>query len=437
MTVSLQVRAQAELERRRRLSVTSVSSPQEWPTDQRDPDGKAIYTPHPKQTSFHQQVRAHNIVLFNGGRGSGKTTSGAVQAWLESVRYQPGSRGIVLSPTYRLAQDVTKPEFFRWFDRKLITRYNRQENVVELSNGSEIAFRSADEPDSLRGANRAWCWFDEPRNVKTREQFDIVYAQLRPTMKLWMTSTPKMGWLYRLFVADPLPNSFVVDVKTSDNPYLPKEYEHGLRVQYTGGFARQELDAAWENFEDVIFDNWSGDNINADKAKYDPNLGYFWSIDDGYVNARAILIYQERHDGSIAVIAEYYKTHQLFEATLNDLRAMGFGDPLAAIHDPAAAEFSAFLWNQGIQTVGANNNVGEGIKAMRSYIRDGNGVVSLFVNPSCHNLIREIGSYVWDTGTSAAGGDPRPVKEEDHAVDSCRYLCATYHAYRVPRNFSE
>lgn len=391
------------------------------------------YTAHVKQREFHKAVRRYDTVLFNGGRGSGKTTAGAIQSILEATEYQVGKRGIVLSPTFKLAEDVTKPEFFHWLPHHWISRYNKQQNVVELRNGSEIAFRSADDPDGLRGPNRAWAWLDEARNLKTREQFDIVYAQLRPTRKCWITTTPKRNWLYRLFVGNPLTDSYVVNVKTTDNPFLPKEYEQGLRAQYTGGFARQELDAAWENFEDVIFDNWSGDNINAEKAAFHPDLPYFWWVDDGYKNPRVVLVAQELGDGTLIIVAEYYKSSQLFEATLNDLEEMGYGMPMVAIHDPAAAELAAFLWDKGIQTVGADNTVSEGIKAMRSYIRDGNNVISLFVHPTCANFIREIGAYSWDMGVSQAGGDPKPIKEDDHAVDAARYGIFTKHAYRTPR----
>ncbi len=395
------------------------------------------YTAHAKQRKFHNAVRQYDTVLFNGGRGSGKTTAGAIQAILEATEYQPGERGIVVAPTYPMLQDATMPEFFKWLPNHWIRSYQKQRHIVELTNGTEIAFRSGDDPDSLRGPNRAWAWLDEARNFKTREPFDIVYGQLRPTRKLWITTTPKRNWLYGVFVSKPVPNSKVVDVRTSDNIYLPAEYERGMRAQYTGGFARQELDAAWENFEDVIFDNWSGDNISADKARYQEQLPYFWAVDDGYSNPRVVLICQEQHDGTIALVGEYYKNRQLFEATYNDLQAMGYGSPMVAIHDPAAAEFSAFLWDRGIQTVAANNNVSEGIKAMRSYIRDGNDVISLYVHPSCVNFIREIGSYSWDTTTSQIGGDPKPVKADDHSIDACRYFCATNHAYRVPRGWSE
>ncbi len=53
---------------------------------------------------------------------------------------------------------------------------------------------------------------------------------------------------------------------------------------------------------------------------------------------------------------------------------------------------------------------------MTSEMQKGN----LFVCQDCPNLIREIESYVWDSKSSEKGED-KPMKKDDHSVDSVRY----------------
>jgi hypothetical protein len=81
--------------------------------------------------------------------------------------------------------------------------------------------------------------------------------------------------------------------------------------------------------------------------------------------------------------------------------------------------------SRGITTRPANNNVAEGIKAVRSAICDAQGVVGLLVNPKCVNTIRELPAYAWDKSNAAAGGDPKPVKADDHTCDAVRYFLNT------------
>ena len=49
---------------------------------------------------------------------------------------------------------------------------------------------------------------------------------------------------------------------------------------------------------------------------------------------------------------------------------------------------------------------------------------NLVVRKSCKNLIEQIYGYAWDPKASDRGED-KPIKNLDHAVDSCRYLVAS------------
>lgn len=404
---------------------------------QATPSRELRYTAHAKQKRFHQALRTHDIVLFNGGRGSGKTTAGAIECVRQGWFFQPGSHGIVLAPTYPMLEDASMAEFFKWLPHHAIRDFNRQRKLLELTNGTQIAFRSADNPDSLRGPNRQWAWLDEPRNLRTREAFDIVYAQLRPTRKAWLTTTPSgiFHWLYDLFVGHPLPNSYAVTVRTDENPYLPESFEQGLRAQYTGTFAQQELDAAWVSFEGRIYDNFSlePDGNVSELAEYNPDLEVYWGVDDGYAlgdgpghanyHPRVILLAQDTPIGGVNVFAELVECLTLPERSLDKVLAWDYPRPQVAYVDSSAVELKARIWERGIQTVGATHQVSEGIKNVRRLVSDGNGVRLLKIHPRCTHTIREMQSYRRDDHSLAIRvGEQPPLKIDDHCPDGLRYL---------------
>jgi len=386
------------------------------------------YRAHYKQSAFHNAVRNYDVVLFNGGRGSGKTTAGAIQALLEALEYQPGSAGIIVAPTYPMLQDATMKEFFKWLPLNEKRAFYKQRHVLVLRNGSEIAFRSADNPDSLRGPNRAWAWFDEPRNLRNRDAFDIVAAQLRPTRKMWLTTTPAgiFHWLYQIFVANPLDDSHVVTVRTTENPYLPETYADSLRRQYTGKFASQELDADWVSFEGLVYDNFSIEHNVTEAAEYKPDWGrVVWGVDDGYAygdgpgsagyHPRVIIFGQKTPDGGYHIFDEYVEAGVAdYATTIGDALSRPYTRPVIAMVDSSAAMFLGALYEHSVYSDGATHKVDEGIKAVRQMVCDGNEVRQLLVHPRCTHTIREFQSYRYDSPN-------RPAKVDDHCMDAVRY----------------
>jgi PBSX family phage terminase large subunit len=394
------------------------------------------YIPHDKQRTFHEAVRQYDIVLFNAGRGAGKSTGGALQAIHESTLYQPGMPGLVIAPTYPMLRDASMKEFFDWLNPAYIRAWHKTDKLLTLTNGSEIAFRSADDPNSLRGPNRAWLWFDEPRNLRTRESFDVVFAQLRVGQcKAWLTTTPAgiFHWIYQLFVEKPLANSTYIVAKTEENPYLPANYAHNLRSQYTGGFAKQELDAQFIATEGAVYDNFSLEHNVTIDAEYNPAWHTFWGCDDGYAEGdgvgspghhpRVILMGQQRGDGGLNIFDEYYQTLRLPEQSIEEVLQRGYHKPRLAMVDSSAAEFRRRLGDRGIMNGGATHPVADGIKVVRRFICDGHGVRLLKIHPRCANLIRELQAYRYDDKSSAVyAGEPKPLKLDDHAADALRYL---------------
>ncbi len=184
----------------------------------------------------------HRYSLFLGGIGAGKSYAGAVKALAELGR---PSLGMVVAPTYPMLRDATwRTALEVW--GPLVESVVRNEMRVVLRGGSEVLFRSADEPDRLRGPNVAWGWIDEAAQCHP-ETWPIVIGRLRQhgeAGRCWLTTTPKgMNWLYEVFVVNANDDTATFRATTRANPFLPLDFVHSLRGQYEGEFARQELDA--------------------------------------------------------------------------------------------------------------------------------------------------------------------------------------------------
>ena len=125
------------------------------------------YRPLPAAHQIHSkhQVRERALV---GGIGSGKTMAGAWDAILQMTGWNPGMAGMVVAPTYPMLRDSTKRTFFEVLPPELIKSFNKTEGHLVLTNGSEAFFRSAEDPDRLRGPNLAWVWLDEGQEAPGR-----------------------------------------------------------------------------------------------------------------------------------------------------------------------------------------------------------------------------------------------------------------------------
>jgi PBSX family phage terminase large subunit len=221
---------------------------------------------------------------FVGGIGSGKSWAGAYDLLRRS---QPGRLYMVAAPTYPMLRDATLRTFLGLArDLHLLAGYARGEMIATLATGAEVLFRSADDPEKLRGPNLSGMWLDEA-SLMSREVFDISIGRLREAGEQgWLsaTFTPKgrQHWTYEVF-AKGTPGSVLFRARTKDNPFLASGFADQLALQYTGLLADQELGglfvdvagAEWPStyFPDSAwFDDWPSDLVIR-TAALDPSKG--------------------------------------------------------------------------------------------------------------------------------------------------------------------
>jgi len=356
------------------------------------------------------------FTAFVGGIGSGKTYAGAVKALIESR--ESGSLGLVISPTYPMLRDATLRTYQEIFGRAFVD-FNKGEMLAVLPNGGEILFRSADNPDRLRGPNISYCHIDEGA-LCHRQTWDVVIGRLRAGGKAgrcWVTTTPKgrKNWVY-----EKRDQMTMFRSATRRNPYLNKDFVSSLEKAYTGAFAAQELEGEFVSFEGVIYDEFT------DKHVLTRDLGEFVEfvvgVDEGYTNPAVALVIGVDADKRLHVVEEYYQRHvmqETFVMICQDISAR-YERPRFYV-DPSAAGLIASMRAANLLVSDANNAVNDGIQTVKARMSiAGDGRPRLTIAPAAANTIAEVEAYAWATDKNGDALD-KPLKENDHAMDALRY----------------
>jgi hypothetical protein len=171
------------------------------------------------------------------------------------------NRGCILSPTYPMLRDVVLPEFFKFCPRELLKEFNHSEMRATWVNGSETLFRTADDPDRLRGLDLNWAATDE-LSIMKHEAYIILLGRIAQKQGcLFAATTPKGRNFVYTEIFEPFqkgnPDYDVISFSSYDNPYFPKQEIDRLKATYSAEFFAQELEAQFVSFQGLVLPQFS------------------------------------------------------------------------------------------------------------------------------------------------------------------------------------
>src|SRR3990167_8590745 len=170
-------------------------------------NGKS-FTPYEAQELFiHSNAR---FVLFRGGRGSGKTGSGAQKA-LDKIAQ--GLDGAIINPVFEDFKNSTWEEFRQWVPPAMVVpkhRYRLKDDweptrpfIMAFTNGARVICKGLKFSRSGRGPNINWLWYDEGGSDEEGMGWRTSIAGVRvgKDPQAWVTTTPNgiLHWLYDFF----------------------------------------------------------------------------------------------------------------------------------------------------------------------------------------------------------------------------------------------
>jgi phage terminase large subunit-like protein len=376
--------------------------------------------------------------FYVGGIGAGKTFAGAVRAILRAA-WNPGSLGVIGAPTYPMLRDTTQRTVFELLPEWLLHRFIETQQHLWLTNGSEVLFRSLDEPNRLRGLNLAWFWLDEAP-LCGHYAWEVLKGRLRQRgfePSAWATGTPKgRDGFAREFELAPLPGHALFRASTRINAHnLPPGYIEDLG--YTGAFAAQEIEGQFVAFEGLVytFDASRHGHLRepAHGRRFQRVIG---GVDWGYTNPAAALVFGLDGDHRAWQVAEFYQrraslTDVLVPTILDLTRRWDVQTWYCGPDEPEhIAALDAALVHAGLpaRARAADNRVAPGIQTVAGLLAlRGDGSRGLYVSPACEHTIAEYGAYRYAEAAPNGKRDPseQPLKQNDHALDATRYALHT------------
>ena len=397
------------------------------------------YEPHKFQKLFHKSNARFRTLI--AGRRGGKSLAGTVEASWHANKSK--CRGWIVAPTYVMLRDINIPMLTEWIPQYAIKDWNRTEKRMELVNGSEIVFRSAEDPDKLRGVGLDWLWLDEACFMKA-EVWDVMYPTLTDTKGVaWITTTPQgYDWVYDKFFKPAQEGNADYQAwhyRTVDNPYIDPEIVEKARAEMNDQMFRQEYLATFEKFTGLVYPDFDEKTHVIDPIPADRDDLWFVGIDLGYTNQTAVVLMMEDVDKNMYIVDEIYESGLIAEdvskRVQNMLKAHGLdidaievfvADPSGASRHQGRPELNMFdqLQLAGLPVVKGNNDVRAGIDRVTQYLRKGKGGLKVFNN--CVHTINEFHKYSWKkTIDTTSNRDESPAKAYDHLMDAIRYTIMT------------
>lgn len=172
---------------------------------------------HPTQAQADFITDTARFALFRGSRGSGKTAAGSQKALRKIMS---GESGMVVNPDLENFRLSTWQELRRWIPWSMVIpkqRYRRGDGwdvtrpfTMVFMNGAKMFCKGLKDPESARGGNVNWLWYDEGARDRTGLGWRIANFGVRigTNTQSWVTTTPKglSHWLYEFFEKKEIPD---------------------------------------------------------------------------------------------------------------------------------------------------------------------------------------------------------------------------------------
>jgi len=380
-------------------------------------------------------VRDKDGIICDGSVRAGKTIVMSLSYVMWAMEtFQDENLGMAGKTIGALRRNVITPLKRMLKSRGYKVKDHRADNYLSISFRGKTnyfyLFGGKDESsqDLIQGITLAGMFFDE---VALMPQSFVNQATARCSVegsKLWFNCNPegpyhwfKVEYLDKLEEKNMLHLHFTMD----DNLSLSEKVKERYRRMYSGIFYKRFILGLWVLAEGIIYDMFD-EKKHVVKTEDRPYTKYYVSIDYGTQNPTAFGLWGF-YNGIWYKVKEYHhsgretskqKTDPEYSRDLQ--KFVGDLPIKAVILDPSAASFKAQLKADGFRVKDANNDVLNGIRNVATALDEG----LIKYNDCCAHTRREFASYIWDE-KAANRGEDKPVKENDHHMDSDRYFVNT------------
>jgi phage terminase large subunit len=396
--------------------------------------------------SIPQQNIANNTTRFRvavSGRRFGKTHIAMRE--LAKAAVQPRQMVWYVAPSYRLARQVLWDKLkLRMLELNWVRKINETDMRIDLRNGSTIALRGADNPDSLRGVGLNFLVLDEVADIDEKAWTEV----LRPTLadkqgRALFLGTPKgkSNWLFDLYqrgqdATEPTWASW--QYTTVDGGVVSPEEIEAARNDLGLREFRQEFLASFEQWAGTIYYNFDrARNVQRYEAEVPRAIMLFVDFNVSPMSA-AVAVSRGTIENGIHIIDEIVIYSSNTDELVQEVRNRYPTNHITAFPDPAGIQRKTsaggrtdiiILQQAGFQVKYRNSHppVRDRINAVNSLLKNARDQSRLYVDPKCRKVIEGFEKQVYKEGTQV----PDKSDGHDHMNDAIGYGCEFLYPIRT------
>lgn len=400
--------------------------------------------PEPKRKQIRYKLSAPQKLVFQStarfrvlvaGRRFGKSFLACILLLVEAWR-EPNRVCWYVAPTYRQGKQILWALLKTIVPQAYVAAVNETDLSMLLINGSAIAIRGADNPDSLRGVGLNFCVLDEFAYMARGVWYEIVRPALadRQGSALFVTTPAGMGWDYDLYLlGQELRDDFQSwTFSTLQGGNVPPEEVDAARSSMDPRLFRQEFEASFETLAGRVYDRFDrhaypAGSIDASITEM-PNDEILVGMDFN-VNPMSAVIAVKRVDELHVIDAIEVTTSNTDEMAAEirrrfpaPRRVVVCPDPSGKARKTSAAGQTDFtiLQRAGFEVDAPNAApaVTDRINAVQALLQDATGRRRLKIHPRSAAVIRALDGLTYKDGTSM----PDKASGLDHQTDALGYL---------------
>lgn len=387
---------------------------------------------HPGQMTVYKSPARFKVVV--AGRRWGKTQL-AKTAIIKMAR--KSNRKIwYVAPTYGMAKQIMWDDLLDAIPKKWIRKVNETALTIRLVNGSVVACKGADKPDTLRGIGLHFVVLDEFQDMKA----GVWTKVLRPTLAstgghaLFIGTPKQFNHLYDLFelgqkeelVGAAAWESWQFPTITS--PFIPLEEIEAARQDMDDKSFRQEFEASFESMSGRVYYPFDR-NVHVGDYLFDPTLP-IWIGQDFNIDPMSSVIMQPQTDGSVWVVDEVVLFGSNTEEAADELarRYWRYNNSTTVYPDPAGGQRQHargetdldILREKGFKRQKHKRKhppVADRINALNRMFKGADGSIRMRVDRKCRYFIESMEQTIYKPGTrdvDKSGGT-------EHSADACGY----------------
>ena len=399
-----------------------------------------------KQNEFIRNA-THRYNIKSGAVRSGKSfgdISYVIPAGLREVKDETGLNVIMGVSKETVERNVLQPM------REIYTS-----DIVGTINSRNIAIvcgvpvyclgaEKASQVAKIQGSSIKFCYGDEIARWSPNV-FDMLKSRLdKPYSRFYGSCNPESPshWLKQFIDSEDI-DIYVQKYTIFDNPALSKEFVDNLCKEYEGTvYYNRLILGEWTLAEGLIYPMYKDavqEPPKDENGNIKPAEQYGLSIDYGTLNAFAALLWGRYGDVWYAIDGYYYSGRDTGTLLTDEEYGQAIDDKfgqytseyarLPVIVDPSAASFITLLKRKmRYKVIPADNSVLDGIRETATAMKIG----KIKISPSLKDWTREAEGYVWDDSCV----EDRPIKVNDHYMDSTRYFVKTMKLLKSQTNYT-